>query len=94
VIVRLTPKARQHLLEIEDYISATNPAAARAVVDRVKSRLSDLRTFPYIGRPGRRRGTRELVISGTPYIAAYRVDKRAVVVLGVIHGARRWPRRF
>jgi plasmid stabilization system protein ParE len=47
--------------------------------------------FPQMGRSGRIEGTRELVISGTPYIAAYRIDGDAVRILRVLHGAQQWP---
>lgn len=42
---------------------------------------------------GRVEGTRELVITHTPYIVAYTIDPHSntVVVLRVLHGARRWP---
>jgi plasmid stabilization system protein ParE len=43
---------------------------------------------PASGRPGRLRGTRELVVTGTPYIAAYRVVDDMVTILRVLHGAR------
>ncbi len=53
-----------------------------------------LAKYPEIGRPGRVRGTRELVVAGTPYIAAYRIMGEVVTVLRVLHGARRWPRKL
>jgi len=34
---------------------------------------------------------RELVISGLPYIVAYRVTDRQIEVLFVQHTAREWP---
>jgi len=55
-------------------------AAARRLVD-----------FPASGRVGRIAGTRELVINGTPYVAAYAVTQSAVRILRVLHGAREWP---
>ncbi|WP_404977798.1 type II toxin-antitoxin system RelE/ParE family toxin [Ancylobacter sp. 3268] len=36
-------------------------------------------------------GTRELVISCTPYVAAYVVTETAVRIVRVLHGAQRWP---
>jgi addiction module RelE/StbE family toxin len=47
--------------------------------------------FPEMGRPGRIEGTRELVISRTPYIAAYRILGETVRILRVLHGAQLWP---
>lgn len=46
---------------------------------------------PFIGRPGDIAGIRELVVSGTPYIVAYRVHDDHVDVLFVQHAARQWP---
>ena len=42
-------------------------------------------------RPGRVAGTRELVITGTPYVAAYAVTAETIRILRVLHGAQRWP---
>jgi addiction module RelE/StbE family toxin len=44
-----------------------------------------------MGRSGRIEGTRELVISRTPYIAAYRILGSTVQILRVLHGAQLWP---
>lgn len=53
-----------------------------------------LSRHPEIGRQGRAGGTRELVVSRTPYIVAYRVADRRVEVLAVLHGAQQWPDDF
>jgi toxin ParE1/3/4 len=50
-----------------------------------------LERFPNRGRAGRIAGTRELVVSGTPYIVAYRVASDRTIVLRILHAARRWP---
>jgi plasmid stabilization system protein ParE len=44
-----------------------------------------------MGRPGRISGTRELVITGTPFVAVYRVRADAVEILRFLHGAQRFP---
>jgi toxin ParE1/3/4 len=38
------------------------------------------------------RSPRELVVIGTPYIVVWCVERSAVVILRVLHGAQRWPR--
>jgi len=43
-----------------------------------------------MGRLGRVKGTRELVVSGTPYVICYRVEPDAVVILRLLHGAQKW----
>jgi plasmid stabilization system protein ParE len=47
--------------------------------------------FPASGRTGRIARTRELVINGTPYVAAYAVTEITVRILRVLHGAQEWP---
>jgi toxin ParE1/3/4 len=76
---------------IFDYIEADSPRAAIAVDARIREQVATLTRFPQSGRPGRIEGTRELVISRTPYIAVYRITGDIVRILRVLHGARRWP---
>lgn len=45
--------------------------------------------FPYLGREGRLRGTRELMVSGTPYVFIYRVERSVVTILDIQHSGRR-----
>jgi addiction module RelE/StbE family toxin len=94
VIVRWTALARTDLLAIFDYVVARNPRAALRLFDEIKADVRGLIDYPRIGRPGRRPNTRELVISGTPYIVSYRLKGREIQVLRVLHGARRWPEKL
>ncbi|MDX8433838.1 MULTISPECIES: type II toxin-antitoxin system RelE/ParE family toxin [Mesorhizobium] len=73
------------------HIEADNPAAAIAVDERIITAIGRLRDFPESGRTGRLAGTRELVIVGTPYVAAYQLNETTVRILRVLHGAQRWP---
>jgi addiction module RelE/StbE family toxin len=77
--------------QIFDYIAADNLVAAISVDERISERIGQLMRFPESGRPGRVEGTRELIIVGTPYIAAYRFTRKAVRILRVLHGAQMWP---
>ena len=89
-----TAPARAQLAEVYDYVSESNPLAAENQVELVVNATRTLAEFPEMGRPGRLRGTREFVVSGTPYIVVYRIRLSLVRVLAVMHGAQRWPRRF
>ena len=43
------------------------------------------------GRPGRKPGTRELILPGLPWLAVYRVGEDVVEIRGILHGAQRFP---
>ncbi len=73
------------------HIERENPAAAIAVDERIAVAARRLRDFPESGRTGRVAGTRELVVTGTPYLAAYLVSGETVRILRVLHGAQQWP---
>jgi toxin ParE1/3/4 len=89
-------QAAADLDAIFDAILEHQPAAATRILAAVRTDVGRLADYPYSGRMGRVAGTRELVISGTRYLVAYAVDERndTVVVLRVLHGARRWPDRL
>ena len=86
-----TEPALRDLASARAYLATDNPSAAERQVERVLAAVAGLTQFPDLGRPGRRAGTRELVINRTPYIAAYRVRGDAIEVLRVMHGRQRWP---
>jgi addiction module RelE/StbE family toxin len=91
VSIRWTRLARADVSAIFDYIASENPAAAERLIEEIDRHVQRLAVHPGLGRPGRCAGTRELVISGTSYIAAYRVRGGEAQVLRVLHGARQWP---
>jgi toxin ParE1/3/4 len=80
--------------EIFDFIEADSPQAAIAVDERIREQIDVLTRFTESGRPGRVAGTRELIISRTPYIAAYRITGSTVRILRILHGAQRWPEKM
>jgi len=82
------------LIELRQYIAQDNPNTAQDIARRIIMSVQQLRDSPSMGRIGRVEGTRELVISGLPYIIPYRVKNRVVEVLRVLHGARKWPTEF
>lgn len=83
------------------YIGERNPWAAIDIGDAIDAAVRRLVDHPRMGRPGRIKRTRELVVRtrelvvvGTPFVIAYRVEPGAVVVLRLFHGAQRWPAKL
>jgi toxin ParE1/3/4 len=76
-----------------EYLSQDSPAAAAHMVTKIIRAADNLQRFPGSGRAGRVSVTRELVVSGTPYLIPYRVRGDTVVLLHVFHAARK-PNRL
>lgn len=89
--VKWLRRALADLDEVEAFIAQDNPSAASEVVARIVRTVTLLKDRPGIGRPGRVPGTKELVVSETPYIVPYRVTNDTVQVLRIYHTSRKWP---
>ncbi|OGQ88372.1 MAG: hypothetical protein A2464_02825 [Deltaproteobacteria bacterium RIFOXYC2_FULL_48_10] len=92
--VKWTRKALLNLDEAIDYIATDKPIAAAEVGAKIWNAAKMLADHPGIGRPGRIAGTRELVISGLPFILPYAERNGAIFILRVLHTSMRWPERF
>jgi toxin ParE1/3/4 len=92
--IRWMPLAEQDLEAAYEYIQQDNENAAKQLVARVFSAVGLLTRHPLAGREGRVKGTRELAITRTPYVIAYRVHTDEIQILAILHGAQRWPTTF
>jgi plasmid stabilization system protein ParE len=90
--LRWTELAVHDLTQICDYIEEhRSPATARRVALSIIERSGGLVEFPERGRPERSSGTRELIFTGLPYLAIYRIRGGEVEILRILHGAQKWP---
>jgi toxin ParE1/3/4 len=87
-----TGPALSDLRAVHADIAKDSERAADAMVARIVDRAErQLSRLPESGQPGRIAKTRELTISGTPYVLPYRIVGDTVHILRVFHSARRWP---
>jgi toxin ParE1/3/4 len=93
-LIEWTALATAEALELHRYVAEDSLEAANRQLGLVLESIQGLSRFPGKGRIGRVRGTRELVVLGTPYIVAYRLEGAAIQILSILHGARRWPDTF
>lgn len=90
--IRWTEPAARDFTHICDYTEEHGgPAAARRVALQIYEAIGRLAQFPRIGRRGRKPDTRELVFTGLPFLAVYRVREDAVEIHRILHGAQKWP---
>jgi toxin ParE1/3/4 len=92
--IRWLDLAVDDLEQIADYIAQDNPSAANRMVACLWASVNRLASHPETGRPGRVYGTRELVVSQTPFIIPYRISHSEIQILRILHGARKWPDAF
>ncbi|MDR1124835.1 MAG: type II toxin-antitoxin system RelE/ParE family toxin [Deltaproteobacteria bacterium] len=93
-MIRWLPKAQENLDAELQRIATEDESAAKRIAVLVKSRTEMLEQFPESGRPGRISGTRELVISGFPYVLPYRIRCNVVEILCFFHTAQKPPDRW
>jgi addiction module RelE/StbE family toxin len=89
--VRWTEDAATDLEGIADYLVEHAPDRAEELVRMVYAAPATLLTFPHRGRPGRKKGTRELVLSPLPYLLVYAVRDEVIFIVRILHGAQQWP---
>ncbi len=92
--IRWTRQALDNLDAAVKYIAADNPCNAQKVAQKIWDGIQLLIQQPGMGRPGRVQGTRELVISGLPFIVPYAEYKGEIVILRIIHTSMQWPELF
>lgn len=83
--------ARRHRASQIAYIAERNPRAALDMANAIRAATDHLADHPWMGRPGRVPGTRELVVPRTPYIVIYEIEGDTIRIIRVLHSAQRWP---
>lgn len=74
------------------YYQETSPRTAAAVERRIIEAVESLEPFPERIRESERvPGARELVVGKVPYIVFLRLMPEAMVVLNVVHTAKKFP---
>lgn len=89
--IRWTDNAAADLKSAHEYLSGNSPASADVIIDRILATIDRLESFPQMGRQGRIVETREFTVPDTRFIVLYRIRHNAIEILGVLHGARKWP---
>jgi len=83
-------QARQEWAAQYRFYLERNSDAARRLRQAVMDGAKRLRVHPKIGRPGRVEDSRELVISGTPFLLVYDENSVRVEILHVYDGRQNW----
>jgi toxin ParE1/3/4 len=85
-----TRQALDDLASALDCAACEKPAATVWVAETIEKSVDSLLQNPEMGRPGRVKDTRELLVPGTPLLVSYSLQKGQVSILAILHGARKW----
>ena len=89
--LRWSEEAACDLEHISDYLFDHAPEYTPELVRSVFDGPAALLKFPLRGRPGKKEGTRELVLLPLPYIVVYAVRDDVIFIVRILHGAQQWP---
>jgi len=89
--VKWLRRALRNLEQARNYVFQDNPTAAQELIIKIQNAANQLQKYPFMGKNGRVEGTKELIISNSPYILIYRVKEESVEVLRILHTSKRYP---
>jgi len=85
------PVADRDLDRIDAWLEQEgSPEISVKILLAIKERANRLIDFPHAGPALRDQGFRKLLVLGTPYIIAYRIEPRVVQILRVHHEREDW----
>jgi plasmid stabilization system protein ParE len=88
--VRFTPRARDDLREILEYIAKENPAGAERVGRAILDTTALIAARPHLGiRNAKAPGLRSRLVTRYPYRIHYFVENADVWIVHIRHSARR-----
>lgn len=73
-----------------DFTGLRGAAAAISLDARISECVARLALHPRMGRRGRVRGARELVVDGQ-HVRVYEAGEHAVLILRLLHARQQWP---
>ena len=86
--LEITPEAERDIFAITANIyQQVGITAAKRTILELKNQLNTLAEFADSGRIGGCEGTREVVMTGMPYIAVYEKSDTLLTIIRVLYGA-------
>lgn len=93
-ICRFRPQAFDDLNAVLDYIGPLNPTAARRLIDGIERTCFNVAETPLIGRERPEFGASLRGFRHRDYLIFYRPIEGGVLIVRVLHGARRVEDQF
>jgi toxin ParE1/3/4 len=89
--LRITPEAEQDIFSIVASLQQnSNSAIVRKTLGEIKKQFQLLAEFPEAGRADGFDGTREVVMTGLPYITVYEQNNDLITIVRVLRGVNEY----
>lgn len=86
--LKITPEAERDIFAIVSNIQLQDSlASARKTISAIHKYLNTLAELGNIGREGVCEGTKEAIITESPYIAVYKISGDSVVIIRILYRA-------
>ena len=89
--IRWTPPAAADMQSISDYLKEHHPQYRQPTMRKLYEKIRAMKDTPYLGRPGRVEGTREILFPPMPYVAVYRLNGQTIEIWPIYHAAQNRP---
>lgn len=90
--LRLSDDAKADLQGIKDYIKPRSPQGYQRVMTAIFTMFDQLESFPFLGRDGEVKDTREMTVPRTEYRIVYTLpDEYYIDVERVLHAKLKYP---
>ena len=83
--ITFTRPALRDLERIHAFIARDDPGRGYEVLADIRIAINRLAVYPALGRPGKKVGTRELIVPRLPYKVPHRVRGEKILILRVLH---------
>ena len=94
MIIAWTENALSDLRRAREYLLINDRELIAVTAIKLKKALELLSAHPEMGRIGRIKDTRELLLTGTSFLLPYRVKLENIEILAFMHARRRWPKKY
>lgn len=88
--VKILEEATSDIRSIQNYL-AEFPGVFEKLISKFNYYIKSIKNNPYMGKPGRKEGTREYFVSGTKYFIVYRIrNENLIEILTFLHTSRKY----
>jgi len=89
--IKVTPKANRDIESIYHYITERSDiSTAKKVLVSLEVMLDHLAEYSQLGKDGRVKNTRELIVPKLPLVIVYKIYSDHIAITAIMHTSKKW----